>query len=96
MIKKNLISIAKNKYIVVSIFFVTYALFLDDYDLFTLLNQKNRLSVIIEKKETVEQNLLITKETLNDLRSMENVVNYARSVKFFKKDDEDIFIIIRE
>jgi cell division protein DivIC len=96
VIKKNLISVAKNKYIVVSIFFVTYALFLDDYDLFTLLNQKNRLSVIIEKKETVEQNLLITKETLNDLRSMENVVNYARSVKFFKKDDEDIFIIIRE
>jgi cell division protein DivIC len=96
VIKKNLISVAKNKYIVVSIFFVTYALFLDDYDIFTLLNQKNRLSVIIEKKETVEQNLLITKETLNDLRSMENVVNYARSVKFFKKDDEDIFIIIRE
>lgn len=76
--------------------FVTYALFLDDYDIFTLLNQKKRLSVIIEKKETVDQNLLITKETLNDLRSMENVVNYARSVKFFKKDDEDIFIITRE
>lgn len=76
--------------------FVTYALFLDDYDIFTLLNQKNRLSVIIEKKETVDQNLLITKETLNDLRSMENVVHYARSVKFFKKDDEDIFIITRE
>jgi hypothetical protein len=54
------------------------------------------LSVIIEKKEKVDQNLLITKETLNDLRSMENVVNYARSVKFFKKDDEDIFIITRE
>ena len=76
--------------------FVTYALFLDDYDIFTLLNQKKRLSVIIEKKETVDQNLLITKETLNNLRSMENVVNYARSVKFFKKDDEDIFIITRE
>jgi len=76
--------------------FVTYALFLDDYDIFTLLNQKKRLSVIIEKKEKVDQNLLITKETLNDLRSMENVVNYARSVKFFKKDDEDIFIITRE
>ena len=76
--------------------FFTYALFLDDYDIFTLLNQKKRLSVIIEKKEKVDQNLLITKETLNDLRSMENVVNYARSVKFFKKDDEDIFIITRE
>jgi cell division protein DivIC len=96
VIKKNLISIVKNKYIVVSLFFVTYALFLDDYDIFTLLNQKKRLSVIIEKKEKVDQNLLITKETLNDLRSMENVVNYARSVKFFKKDDEDIFIITRE
>ena len=96
MIEKNLISIVKNKYIVVSILFVTYALFLDDYDIFTLLNQKKRLSVIIEKKEKVDQNLLITKETLNDLRSMENVVNYARSVKFFKKDDEDIFIITRE
>ncbi len=86
----------KNKYIIASALFCLYALFLDDYDIFTLITQKNRLTAIENKKKEVDQNLYQTKETLSKLERMENVEHYARSVKFFKKDDEEIFVISNE
>ncbi len=86
----------KNKYIIASALFCLYALFLDDYDIFTLITQKNRLTAIENKKKEVDQNLYQTKETLSKLERMENVEHYARSVKFFKKDDEEIFVITNE
>ena len=86
----------KNKYIIASALFCLYALFLDDYDIFTLITQKNRLTTIENKKKEVDQNLYQTKETLSKLERMENVEHYARSVKFFKKDDEEIFVITNE
>jgi hypothetical protein len=92
----KIISYLKNKYIIASALFCLYALFLDDYDIFTLITQKNRLTAIENKKKEVDQNLYQTKETLSKLERMENVEHYARSVKFFKKDDEEIFVISNE
>jgi hypothetical protein len=92
----KIISYLKNKYIIASALFCLYALFLDDYDIFTLITQKNRLTAIENKKKEVDQNLYQTKETLSKLERMENVEHYARSVKFFKKDDEEIFVITNE
>lgn len=92
----KIISYLKNKYIIASALFCLYALFLDDYDIFTLITQKNRLTAIENKKKEVDQNLYQTKETLSKLEGMENVEHYARSVKFFKKDDEEIFVITNE
>ena len=92
----KIISYLKNKYIIASALFCLYALFLDDYDIFTLITQKNRLTTIENKKKEVDQNLYQTKETLSKLERMENVEHYARSVKFFKKDDEEIFVITNE
>ena len=92
----KIISYLKNKYIIASALFCLYALFLDDYDIFTLITQKNRLTAIENKKKEVDQNLYQTKKTLSKLERMENVEHYARSVKFFKKDDEEIFVISNE
>ena len=69
----KIISYLKNKYIIASALFCLYALFLDDYDIFTLITQKNRLTAIENKKKEVDQNLYQTKETLSKLEGMENV-----------------------
>ncbi|HBW86670.1 MAG TPA: hypothetical protein DEF82_08025 [Crocinitomicaceae bacterium] len=94
--KNKLFSYLKNKYIIASTLFCFYALFLDDYDIFTIITQKNRLTAIENKKKEVDNNLKQTKETLSKLQSMENVEHYARSVKFFKKENEEIFVITNE
>lgn len=76
--------------------FCLYILFLDDFDIFTLMTQKNRLTIIESKKNEIDINLHKSKETLLKLRRIENVEHYARSVKFFKKDNEEIFVITYE
>jgi cell division protein DivIC len=94
--KRKILSSLKNKYVISTVLFSLYALFLDDYDIFTIINQKQRLTAIEAKNKEVDYNLKKTKETLADLQSMDNVVHYARSVKFFKKDDEEIFVVTHE
>ena len=94
--KRKFLSSLKNKYVISTVLFSLYALFLDDYDIFTIINQKQRLTAIEAKNKEVDYNLKKTKETLADLQSMDNVVHYARSVKFFKKDDEEIFVVTHE
>jgi len=76
--------------------FCLYILFLDAFDIFTLMTQKNRLTIIESKKNEIDINLHKSKETLLKLRRIENVEHYARSVKFFKKDNEEIFVITYE
>ncbi|MBM3160094.1 MAG: hypothetical protein FJZ66_02070 [Bacteroidetes bacterium] len=94
--KNKVVSYLKNKYIIATTVFFLYALFLDDFDIFTLVTQKNRLAVIENKKKEVDKNLQNSRETLSKLQSTDNVEHYARSVKFFKKDNEEIFVITYE
>ncbi|MBM3454582.1 MAG: hypothetical protein FJX80_05480 [Bacteroidetes bacterium] len=94
--KSKILTYLKNKYIVTTTVFCLYILFLDDFDIFTLMTQKNRLTIIESKKNEIDINLHKSKETLLKLRRIENVEHYARSVKFFKKDNEEIFVITYE
>ncbi len=86
----------KNKYILTSIIFAVYFLFLDDWDIFTLVRQKRKLSQIEQQDEQMHQQLKDTKKTLRKLHRLDELEAYARSEKFFKRDDEEIFVITRE
>ncbi len=86
----------KNKYILTSIIFAVYFLFLDDWDVFTLVRQKRKLSQIEQQDEQMHQQLKDTKKTLRKLHRLDELEAYARSEKFFKRDDEEIFVITKE
>jgi len=86
----------KNKYILTSIVFAVYFLFLDDWDIFTLVRQKRKLSQIEQQDEQMHQQLKDTKKTLRKLHRLDELEAYARSEKFFKRDDEEIFVITKE
>lgn len=86
----------KNKYILTSIIFAVYFLFLDDWDIFTLVRQKRKLSQIEQQDEQMHQQLKDTKKTLRKLHRLDELEAYARSEKFFKRDDEEIFVITKE
>ncbi|MEY4973371.1 MAG: hypothetical protein RLZZ55_158 [Bacteroidota bacterium] len=93
---KKIPSWLKNKYILTSIIFVVYFLFLDDWDIFTLVRQKRKLSQIEQQDEQMHQQLKDTKKTLRKLHRLDELEAYARSEKFFKRDDEEIFVITKE
>lgn len=83
----------KNKYVLTSIVFGIYFLFLDDWDLFTLVRQKQKLSQIETQDAKMDSALQQTKKTLYKLHHKDQLEEYARSQKFFKRDDEEIFVI---
>ena len=83
----------KNKYILTSILFGVYFLFLDDWDIFTLDRQNKKLKQIKAQDLEMNRSLKQTKKTLYRLHHIDELEAYARSEKFFKKDDEEIFVL---
>ncbi|MBI1838383.1 MAG: hypothetical protein HYR91_14060 [Flavobacteriia bacterium] len=86
----------KNKFILASTIFVIYALFLDDNDIFSMIGHSRKLNRIEESKEMVSEKLGKIRHTLKQLHYSAALETYAREEKFFKKDDEDIFVISKE
>jgi len=86
----------KNKYTITLIVFVIYILFLDDMDVFMLLNQKSKLNKLEKHKVEMTIQLEETKDKLKMLRNINTLEAYARSEKFFKQKDEEIFVISYE
>lgn len=73
-----------------------YTLFLDENDIFTIFYQTRRLNNLEIKKADVNSNLIETRKTLNQLKYLTEVERYARENKYFKKYNEDIFVIFSE
>jgi hypothetical protein len=90
---KKYMHLLKNKFIFTSCIFFVYILFLDDVDIFTIINQNNKLGKLQVAKEEVSGRLKHLRFTLKKLHYTSELENYARENKLFKKDDEEIFII---
>lgn len=78
---------------ITSIFFLTYIVFIDDNDVFYITNQKNKLSELKTRNNKMKKQLSETKNILNKIENLDDLEAYAREKKFFKKDDEEIFVI---
>lgn len=76
--------------------FAVYTLFLDENDIFTLLNQRSKLRELNVKKIEMSAQLQEVQSTLSKLKYKSEVERFARENKFFKKDNEDIFVIFEE
>lgn len=90
---KHILPILKNKFVITSIFFLTYIVFIDDNDVFYIANQKNKLSELKTRNNKMKKQLSETKNILNKIENLDDLEAYAREKKFFKKDDEEIFVI---
>lgn len=86
----------KNKFVLATTVFFIYALFLDENDIFTLVSQSHKLSGLEKAKNEVQEKLDDTSITLNKLKYSSEVKRFAREKKYFKEDDEDIFVISYE
>lgn len=86
-------SYLKNKYGLTLFVFLIYVLFLDDLDIFSIISQKQKLNKLEIQRDDMKNQLISTRSTLRKLNKINYLESYARSQKFFKKDDEEIFII---
>lgn len=86
----------KNKFILASTLFIVYSMFLDEYDIFTILIENKKLNKLEEAKAETNKKLEETKHTITKLKHLSEVERFARENKYFKKDDEDVFVIFYE
>jgi hypothetical protein len=86
----------KNKYFIASLIFLIYSLFLDDVDIFTIYNQKQKLSKLSSTHAELQDKLNNTKESLSKINNKTELEHYAREKKLFKKENEEIFVISYE
>jgi cell division protein DivIC len=90
--KKYLIPF-KNKYILALCVFMIYNLFLDEVDIFTIINQNKKISELRSAQSEMNLKLKDTKYILSQIKDLSYLEKLAREDKLFKKDDEDIFVI---
>jgi hypothetical protein len=93
---KKTLRLLSNKFILATAIFFVYTLFLDDYDIFTIISQNNKLNKLEANKAATIADLEETQSTLKKLKHRSEVEKFAREKKLFKKDDEDVFVIFYE
>ena len=90
---KRILRFLKNKYIITTFIFLIYGLFLDDTDVFSVVHNLNKQKQINTQNQNMTRQLKETKKTLGLLTKINYLETYARSKKFFKQENEDIFVI---
>ena len=96
VLRLKFLSWLKNKFLITSIIFILYAILLDDWDVFHLVKLNIKLKELNEQRDATKLKLIQAQTTLKKLQSSDGLETFAREDKFFKKNDEDIFVISYE
>tara|TARA_B110000046_G_C12994302_1_gene399330 strand:- start:258 stop:545 length:288 start_codon:yes stop_codon:yes gene_type:complete len=90
---KKFLNIIRNKYILSSAFVLLYILILHETDIVTLIKRNERVSLLEEEIDRKKQGIEDLKISINQLEDLRSLEKYARENHYFKKEDEDLFIL---
>ena len=95
--KDLLKQLGKYKYILVLIIFLVFIIFLDNNNLIKLRKYRKELNTAKEQNEYYKQKIKEDSLEIQKLkRDKEQLELYARKTYFFKKDNETIFLIVKD
>ncbi|MDD3631060.1 MAG: septum formation initiator family protein [Bacteroidales bacterium] len=87
----------KYKYILALIIFLVFIIFLDNNNLIKLRKYKKELNTAKKQNEYYKQKIKEDSLEIQKLkRDKEQLELYARKTYFFKKDNETIFLIVKD
>ena len=94
---KRIVELFRHKYFLVSICFLVWMLFFDRNDLLSQYEYRSQLNKFKEEKAFYITQIEQVKKDLDELTTnRERLEKFAREKYLMKKDDEDVFVIIRE
>jgi cell division protein FtsB len=89
--------ILKNKYIITTIAFIIWMIFFDANSMINQYRLNKALEKVENEKEFYIQEIKQDKETAKGLMSnQDNLEKFAREKYLMKRDNEDVYIIIKE
>jgi cell division protein FtsB len=93
----RLMELLRNKYFLSLIAFVVWMLFFDKNDIIAQYEFKSQVSKLQEEKNFYVKEIETVKKDLNELNTNLNTAEkFAREKYFMKKDNEDVFVIVKE
>ena len=82
-----------NKYMLVTLFFIVWMLFLDNYSWYNSQEINKQIDALEENKEYYQDEIRKDEENIKLLKNPDQIEKYAREKYYMKRDSEDIYII---
>ncbi|ATP58887.1 septum formation initiator [Pedobacter ginsengisoli] len=93
----RLLELLRNKYFLSVAAFVVWMLFFDKNDVIAQYEYRSQVNKLQEEKDFYVKEIAKVKKDLNELNTDLNTAEkFAREKYFMKKDNEDVFVIIKE
>jgi cell division protein DivIC len=85
--------IISNKYILITLFFIIWMLFLDNYSYLDYRYLNNQENALEDNKTYYQQEIEKDTKNIKLIKNPDQIEKYAREKYFMKKDSEDVYII---
>lgn len=90
-------AILKNKYLLVILGLSIWLLFFDRNDIFSQMKRRNEVKKLEAERDYYSNEIKRNQQEIQELRSNpKELEKFAREHYLFKKDNEDIFIIVED
>jgi cell division protein FtsB len=93
----SIFDLLRNKYFLSVAAFAVWMLFFDRNDMVSQYEYRSEVNKLQEEKDFYVKEISLVKKDLNELNTNLNTAEkFAREKYFMKKDNEDVFVIIKE
>jgi cell division protein FtsB len=94
---KRLIDLFKNKYFLVTVAFVVWMVFFDKNDLLSQYQYHQEVSKLKQERDFYKDQTVKVSKDLDELTSdPKKLEKFAREKYLMRKDNEDVFVIVKE
>jgi cell division protein FtsB len=94
---KRIIDLFQNKYFMCTLAFVVWMLFFDRNDMLSQYEYRSEVNKLEAEKDFYETETAHVKKDLTELTTNLNTAEkFAREKYYMKKDNEDVFVIVKE
>lgn len=91
--KKTWLKIVSNKYLLISLLFGVWMLFLDNYSYMDQRKVNKQMHELQDNKKYYQEEIRKDNQSIKLLKNQDQVENYAREKYYMKRENEDIYIV---
>ncbi len=91
--KKTWFKIVSNKYLLISLLFAVWMLFLDNYSYMDQRQLNKQIDELQDNKKYYQDEIKKDNQSIKLLKNQDQVEKYAREKYYMKRENEDIYIV---